>query len=76
MFCGRTQNVTKQVYRVGRATTRRYILGVYTPSTAKFYLCNQWGKRLSNKTLDLFQPPDSVSPVRKRNDGPINDYLE
>lgn len=52
-FCGKTQNVSKHVYRVGRATTHRYILGVYTPNTAKFYLCDQWGKRLSNKTLNF-----------------------
>ncbi len=74
-FCGRTQNVTKQVYRVGRATARKYILGVYTPDTAKFYPCDRNGKRLSNKTLDLVCPPDKMSTV-KRNDGPINDYLE
>ena len=53
VFCGRTQNVTKQVYRVGRATASKYILGVYTPNTAKFYYCDQWGKRLCNITLKV-----------------------
>ena len=50
-FCGRTQNVTKNVYRTAKKNI--FILGVYTMSTAKFYYCDQWGKKLSPATLKL-----------------------
>lgn len=60
LFAGKEQNITKHVYRVTAQRYGKYVLGVYTMDTAKFYPCDRDGKKLSTTTLDLFQPPDTI----------------
>ena len=50
MFTGKDDSITKHVYRIG---SNKYVLGVYTMNTAKFYPCDVNGKKLSAATLDL-----------------------